>query len=276
MASAIAFGGVFAARGWWMGAARIAHRVWQVYWAHIGLFFAVLLLCVVLDQSGLFVSENWNGSYVDSLNLQHFFTKTPDLIVGIFTLTYVPNYFDILPMYLVILAMIPLMMALSRISLWAVAAVLACSGWWPTQTCSALTPIAFPAEPWSERQWFFNPFGWQLVFFTGFALMIGWIKPPPVDRRLVVAAVAIVVLTIPFAWYRSLQTFPDLRVVSEVLQPFTAKTSFGILRYVHFLALAYVAWVAVGPMGARISGWAGGRSWSMSSARWGSNRWPCS
>ena len=30
--------------------------------------------------------------------------------------------------------------------------------------------LAFPAEPWSDRTWFFNPFGWQLIFFTGFAL----------------------------------------------------------------------------------------------------------
>ena len=254
MASAIAFGGVFATRGWWMGFARIAHRVWQVYWAHIGLFFAIVLLCVVMDQSGLFVSEDWTGSYVDSLNLRHFFTKTPDLIVGIFTLTYVPNYFDILPMYLVILAMVPLMMALSRISLWAVAAMVGVLWLAANANLLGLTPVAFPAEPWSDRNWFFNPFGWQLVFFTGFALMIGWIKPPPVDRRLVIVALAVVLLTVPFAWYRSLQTFPDLRIVSDALGPLTAKTSFGILRYVHFLALAYVAWVAVGPMGSRISG----------------------
>jgi hypothetical protein len=30
------------------------------------------------------------------------------------------------------------------------------------------------------------------------------------------------------------------------------KSDFGILRYVHFLALAYLAWVAAGPGGARL------------------------
>ena len=42
--------------------------------------------------------------------------------------------------------------------------------------------LGFPAEPWSDRKWYFNPFGWQLVFFTGFALMRGWIPKPPVKQ----------------------------------------------------------------------------------------------
>ncbi|MGB0904763.1 MAG: OpgC domain-containing protein, partial [Mangrovicoccus sp.] len=33
MASAIAFGGAFARKGWWLGTARVAFRIWQVYWA---------------------------------------------------------------------------------------------------------------------------------------------------------------------------------------------------------------------------------------------------
>lgn len=128
MASAIAFGAIFRNRGLLMGTARIVYRVWQVYWAHIGLFFAVLLLVTAFDQASIFKSEYFSGSYVSSLNLKHFYTKTPELVIGLFTLSYVPNYFDILPMYLVILAMIPIVMGLSRISLWAVAAFV--SGAW--------------------------------------------------------------------------------------------------------------------------------------------------
>ena len=41
MASAIAFGRTFERAGWRLGAARVGYRVWQVYWAHLGLFFAV-------------------------------------------------------------------------------------------------------------------------------------------------------------------------------------------------------------------------------------------
>ena len=51
MASAIAFGGTFARHGWWMGTARTLHRVWQVYWAHIGLFFLTVALLVLFNGS---------------------------------------------------------------------------------------------------------------------------------------------------------------------------------------------------------------------------------
>ncbi len=283
MASAIAFGAVFDKRGWLMGAARIAHRVWQVYWSHIGLFFAVLLLITYFDEAGIYVSEFWSGSYVSSLNLQHFYTRTPDLIIGLFTLTYVPNYFDILPMYLVILALVPIVMGLSRISLWAVAAfVLALwllanawlfeTTWWLENTWWLMNiwwfdaqSVRFPAEPWSNRTWFFNPLGWQLVFFTGFAFMRGWIKPPPVKREYVYAAIVIVIITLPFAYFRIYNAKPDSPLLADIvawikvqrteMRLLIGKSNFGIFRYIHFLATAYLAWVAVGPLGSRIRDW---------------------
>ena len=271
MASAIAFGAVFQNRGWFMGTARIAFRVWQVYWAHIGLFLTVLLLMVILDKIGsLGPSETY--LYVNSLNLQHFFSKTPDVLIGLFTLTYVPNYFDILPMYLVILAMIPIVMGLSRISLWAVAAFVIGVWWLANLQLLGMTPVNFMAEPWASprnpeyhRQWFFNPLGWQLVFFTGFAFMRGWIKPPKVSRERIILAAVIVVVTIPFAYFRILNAKPETEWLMDLVTWFKTqrfhmanligKTQFGILRYVHFLATAYLAWVAVGPLGARLKNW---------------------
>ncbi|MEP0941311.1 MAG: OpgC domain-containing protein [Rhizobiaceae bacterium] len=265
MASAIAFGAIFHKHGWLMGSARIVYRVWQVYWAHIGLFFAVLLLITSFDQAGIFTSEYWSRSYVGALNLKHFFTKTPDLIIGLFTLTYVPNYFDILPMYLVILAMIPIVMGLSRISLWAVASFVI--GVWLLANLELFgaEPINFPAEPWSQRNWFFNPLGWQLVFFTGFAFMSGWIKPPPVDKRLIILAVVIILVSLPFAYFRIYNAKPSWVLYTELspwfkeqraaIAPLRGKSEFGLFRYIHFLATAYLAWVAVGPLGSRLKNW---------------------
>ncbi|MEE9375592.1 MAG: OpgC domain-containing protein [Rhizobiaceae bacterium] len=259
MASSIAFGAVFLTKGWLMGTARILHRVWQVYWAHIGLFLAVLLLVTSFDKLGIYTGESGKYLFVNSLNLQHFFAKTPDLIIGLFTLTYVPNYFDILPMYLVILAMIPIVMGLSRISLWAVSIFVI--GVWLLANLPLIggSLLNFPAEPWSKRQWFFNPLGWQLVFFTGFAFMRGWIKPPTITNNRLIIAGAIVLLTIPFAYYRILNEQPFLRDIANDLRPFTAKTQFGIFRYVHFLATAYLGWAAVGPMGSRLKNWGRGQ-----------------
>ncbi|MBL9045882.1 MAG: OpgC domain-containing protein [Tabrizicola sp.] len=252
MASAIAFGTVFSRAGWMMGTLRIAYRIWQVYWVHLGVFFVTLALMLALNMTGTFPRDE-----VGALNLYPFLNNTGPNLVGLFTLTYVPNYFDILPMYLVILALIPLMMSLARVD--ARLALLASLALWVAATAG----LNFPAELWftkpSVRPWFFNPFAWQLVFFTGFALMAGWLPSPPVHRVLVWLTLAIVVLSVPFAWGKVIGQVEAIRDLRQAASPLFDKTDFGVLRYVHFLALAYLAWVAVGPLGARLrrGGWAG-------------------
>ena len=251
MASAIAFGRVFDNRGWWMGTARVSHRVWQVYWAHVALFLVIAAMMVLFDSFNFYGAEN---HYRDQLNLSWFFNDTAANLIGLLSLTYVPNYFDILPMYLVILAMMPVVMLLARQHVGLAGAFIAAL--WLSAN---LGLASLPAEPWSEREWFFNPFGWQLVFFTGFAFMRGWIPAPPVRAWMIAAAVAFLVLTIPLAWHRIHTAAPLFQEWRAALDPLIAKTEFGILRYLHFLALAYVAWAAAGEGGRRL----------MSSGLWG-------
>jgi hypothetical protein len=118
--------------------------------------------------------------------------------------------------------------------------------------CATFADINLPAEPLSQRKWFFDPFGWQLVFFTGFALASGWIKAPPVDRRLIALAVVVVVVSIPFAYFRIINQVPEIREWRAQNVIWFDKTNMGILRYIHFLALAYLAVCVVGPKGARL------------------------
>ncbi|MBJ6371059.1 OpgC family protein [Sedimentitalea arenosa] len=258
MASAIAFGGAFLRKGWAMGTARVAFRVWQVYWAHIALFFFVAMVMAALDTYGTF-----ERNYVESLNLGHFFDDPMTQIVGLFTLTYVPNYFDILPMYLVVLALMPLFMALAGFRLAAVAG--ASIALWIGANIGLLW---LPAEPWSDREWFFNPFGWQLLFFTGFAFMRGWLPAPPVSPLLITAAIAFLVLSAPFGSWKVVTWItavsPDLGDALKGVWTWVGaqeratglslrdKTDFGVLRYVHFLSLAYLAWVVAGDGGCRL------------------------
>lgn len=257
MASAIAFGGAFVRKGWLMGTARVLFRCWQVYWAHIALFFFVATMIAALDTYG-----NFEKSYVG--NLAPFFNDPMPQLVGMFTLTYVPNYFDILPMYLVILALMPLVMALhTNGGFWA--AALGCVLLWALANSSMLQ---LPATSFSDREWFFNPFGWQLLFFTGFALMRGWIPAPPVSKTLTCVAIGFLVLTMPvgswkvFNWIND--AFPDagaaIRPIWTEIRVFQdetgvnvrGKTDFGILRYLHFLSLAYLGWMVAGEGGHRL------------------------
>lgn len=240
MASAIAFGSLFQQRGFLLGTVRVAYRCWQVYWAHISIF--------VLLTASMVAADKWlstGGAYVNGLNLVPFLSgDTGANLIGLLTLTYIPNYFDILPMYLVILAMLPIVMALSQLGRgYVFAAVLitwffATIGW-----------INLPAEPWSDRVWFFNPFAWQLVFFTGFAFIRGWLPAPPVKPALMVAAAVLVIAVVPFhnGWF--LTNFPALSEARAALGLLVDKTGFGFLRYAHFLALAYLAYSLAGPNG---------------------------
>ncbi|MEM7291492.1 MAG: OpgC domain-containing protein, partial [Pseudomonadota bacterium] len=287
MASAIAFGKIFEKSGWWMGAARIIHRMWQVYWAHIGLFFTILMLVVLqtwASQSGTLcfyegsrlcgspeTGPAWN--YAGRLNIIHVFQEVRGSpaaanFVGIMTLTWVPNLFDILPMYIVILGMIPIVMALSKFNKYAafafVAIVWLVARDWLAPVFGFEQGLGLPAEPWSDREWFFNPFGWQLVFFTGFALMMGWLPKPVISKWLVIPAIAFLVITIPYAFWgihndEAFQpsvygpkfdfAWANVKEVREAIGPWRAKSDFGILRYIHFLCLAYLFWIMAGEGG---------------------------
>ncbi len=280
MASAVAFGRSFDTAGWGMGTARVGYRIWQIYWAHIAMFFAIASMLAAIDATG------WHPDmeYIGSLNLWKFFADPAPQMLGLMTLTYVPNYFDILPMYMGVLAFLPLFMAIGRVSFPAMAA-LSIVVWLMAQRV-ILEPLglahlhlSLPAEPWSDRQWFFNPFGWQLIFFTGFALMRGWIPAPPVRTWLVVlcavfAVACVLVSNVGFRFFegdavRGAYTAMTGCVETgfgrcnpafdfrEASRGWFNKSDFGILRYLNHLAIAYLAWVAAGTHGARLI--AGGR-----------------
>lgn len=245
-AAAIAFGGTFVKAGFWMGVRRIALRCWQVYWAHLGLFFFVAAISAV--AYGWFSHGEDSRDYITGLNLGPFFSDPASQLVGLFTLTYVPNYFDILPMYIVILMMVPVVVALHRIHPYA--AIGFCVGLYAV---AWLLDLNFPAEPWSDRPWFFNPLCWQLLFFTGFMLARGWIQPPPFTPRLLIGAAVFVLVMVPLSRWQIYTQVPVLHAIHDWLwlrwhdQAGIFKTNHHPLRYLHILALGYLAiWLLQG------------------------------
>ncbi len=239
-AAAIAFGGTFSRLGFWTGTARVAYRIWQLWYCHLGLFIVIAM--IVAMSTEVFDTRN----YVTQLNLQYFFDETGRALFHYMTLTYVPNLFDILPMYMGALALMPVVVLLARRDpKLAIAFVV------------GLYLINFfvinlnpSAEPWSDRGWFFNPFAWQLLFFTGFAIAIGWIKAPGFHPVLFWGAVAFVVASIPLNFwmiYRNVEIFQEIRTAiwlpngpGSFEDSLRSKTQFGLLRYIHFLCLAYI------------------------------------
>ena len=228
----LAFGGVYRRRGWLLGTARVGLRIWQLYIAQLCIVVVIAALAIGADK--LLGAED---DHVALLSLDWLFADPRAALFGVATLTYVPHYLDILPVYMVVLAMVPVAVALARlvhplavpaasVLLWLVAGHF---GW------------NLPTEPGEPRGWFFDPFCWQLLFFSGFSLSMKWVRPPPYDRRIFWVAVAYlaaaVTLTVPAIFLN----VPGLDVVEAWVLAHADKTMLDPLQYLHFIASAYVA-----------------------------------
>lgn len=248
MASAFAFASLFEKRGWLLGAARIVHRTWQVYWAHIGSFVVIVSIAATMDHlrgGDFYVTER--------LNLAGFFDAGAGNLARLATLRLVPDYFDILPMYLVLLAMIPLVMGLRALHRAAPFALVL--GLW---LAAFVWGVNFTGRPGPDPVWYFNPLGWQLVFFTGFAFARGWIAAPPVNAWLTGLCAAFIIACAPISCgaeplcHSGYAASRWLASLNDFLHPLADKTNYGPLRFAHFLATAYLAYALAGPRGSRL------------------------
>ena len=260
-ACALAFGRTFDQAGFFAGSARIALRIWQVYWVHIAIFVAIVATLAALDHA---IPDR--HTLDRSLNLWPLLADPAQRLSEFAALTYVPNYFDILPMYLVILALIPPAMAIER-SLGGRAVLAVSTALWVVAFCHL---VELPAERWGAgRSWFFNPFSWQLIFFLGFALARGWLPQPRPTRSRDLAALSVLATSAPFSchlgWtcYAGYGVLPWLGTTHEALSWAIDKTHLAPLRIVHFLALAYLCDRAAGPLGTRLAGVPGVRLLAM-------------
>jgi Uncharacterized protein conserved in bacteria len=235
----------------------VAFQVWQGYGAHVGVFLFTVALLAFADLRG------WGGEDVTHIARPYvvpFFKDTQRYLVGLLTLSYVPGLFDILPMYLAILALIPVVIGAHRlgglpvaaglsVGLWLVATLagLAWTGdWAPLDALGApFLGLNLPGSPAGDATRFFNRFACQLVFFTGFTFGMGWLPAPSVSRRLIDAAVAFLLLSIPSSSYNIHQGLylPDAwllpglasRTPAPAMPPdLGPKTGKGLLPYLEF------------------------------------------
>ncbi|HXP31758.1 MAG TPA: OpgC domain-containing protein [Stellaceae bacterium] len=228
MAASIAFGGTFIRQGWLIGTARILYRCWQLFVAHLGLFFTGAMLVAAATRW-------WDEDYIGANDLQSFFRDPAAGLVGLFTLTYVPHYFDILPLYMVVLAMVPGMMLLARINPALVPAVSV------TLYAAAVTwGWNFPANADEQPVWYFNPFAWQLIFFTGFALRRGWVKVPLDSKPLFWGSVLVLLAGLSISLPSVFGRVPAIEALRLWIMAHSDKTNLDLLQYLHFLASAYV------------------------------------
>ncbi len=153
-AGAFAYAGAADRAGWAIAAARAMRRIGKLYVAHI------FLLVVFTAQVGLSAATLDRAAYLDELALDPFAEDPYRTLLEALLLRFQPAFLDILPLYIVLLALVPLMLAL-RHRPWLLLA-LSVLLWAGSRELGVNLPR------WREGGWFFNPLGWQLLFVLGF------------------------------------------------------------------------------------------------------------
>jgi hypothetical protein len=155
--------------------------------------------------------------------------------IGLVLLTHQLGYFDILPLYVVLMLAAPLIALIDKFAR-------------PTLVPIALTLyvsaliVPFTAPTWPvPGQWFFNPFTWQAIFVLGFALSreqgVGAVVRCNI-RLIRIVALPIVLISAILVW---LNWFPDPTQLPEPKLLFLNGKSFLTpMRLIQFLALVAV------------------------------------
>ena len=162
---------------------RTAFRTVEIYAAQAVL---VLLALALIAGSALALD---NPLLLEWHNAGPFFADPVQATVGIVLLTHQLGFFNILPLYVCILALAPAFVLLARVSRWlALALSLA------LYSVSLAAELNLPSWP-VEGRWFFNPLTWQLLFVLGFLTSL-WARDGAAAerwaRRLFVPALAVV------------------------------------------------------------------------------------
>lgn len=221
----------------WSNARRAWSRSWTLYMVHI----ATMTMAIGISAA----AARWFGAteMIEVNNMAVLFDDSIGVMIGMPLLLFHLGYFDILPLYTVLIAATPGMIWLGRRNprLLLAASVLVWAAAGSTRT-------NFPAYP-IDGGWFFNPFSWQLIFVIG--LLTGMAMRQrerfvPVTRPLLIAAVVFLIFTLiwrlspPFAAMGR----PVLRAGYEAGLPFYVvgfdKAYLAAPRLLHALALVYL------------------------------------
>ena len=227
--AALAFGSLYTRTTWLSASARVALRVWQLYVAQIA------VVMIVASLPGVVLHVFGSDGYTSVLKLDYLFTDPLNAIWGIVTLTYVPAYLDILPVYVAMMAMIPLAVLIARVNPRLVI-VASCALW----AAARVLHWNLPADPTEGRPWFFDPFTWQFMFFTGFSLGMGWLHAPAASRRLQALAGALIAVSFMLRVRLFYENIPGLKIVHDLAMGQIDKTTLDPLEYLHFMAGAYL------------------------------------
>lgn len=234
-ASVLAYSKVMEREGYGMACLKILRRAWVLYVVHI--FLLAMLMGIVFFAN----SHVETRDLVEEMGMHHFISNPQQALIDELLLRFKPNLMDPLPLYIVLLAGLPLVLPIFVRKPWVVVAM------------SFAVYLTVPLFGWNlaaikDGVWYFNPVAWQLLFVLGGAAAIHTQRPRLPDRRpllrqpLFVSAALYAgvagVLTVLWRWPQLHDAMVPTSL-SNLLYPIS-KTDLSPVRLLHFLALAYV------------------------------------
>ncbi|WP_421996790.1 OpgC family protein [Reyranella sp.] len=233
----IAYGRMLQREGWLRTGARVYRRVWQLYVAHILLFVAftaqIVWLSVARDMPAL----------IEEMELMGLGENPYQAILQAALLKFRPVNLDVLPLYIVLLAAFPFVLpVVVRRPFAVIAASLALYA----ATCHFNWGL--PAYP-DNKVWYFNPLAWQVVFYVGAAMAVLGPQIAWLDRfRWPLSVLAVLFLLfaafIALSWHYNWLAERVPAWVARQIYPID-KTNIDILRFLHFLAVAWLVRLAI-------------------------------
>lgn len=227
----VAYGGAMHRFGFRRTAARVLHRVWRLYTAHIFLFVVFTAQIAYVAQS------TGNSMFSEEMKIVGFLNEPHVNLVQALMLKFRPVNMDVLPLYIVLLIAFPVLLWVMQRRV--AATLLASSSLWLVANKAGWN---FPAYP--EGGWAFNPLCWQLLFVLGAGMALVRSAPPlraGVIRFLWIAAPAYLAFSfiVVLGWNvpQLAALVPD--ALARSMYPIN-KGNLDVLRLVHFLALAFV------------------------------------
>ncbi len=219
------------------GLRKIAHRVGIIYAYHIGtlLLVAAMLLLIsrALDDTQL----------LELLNFETLLSGDPGMVAGTALLLVQPTYFDILPLYVVLLAIFPALYLMLKRSI-PLGLGLSALPWALTQ----FIPLNLPTL--SGDGWHFNPFAWQFLMALGMAAALKTKRRELQTSALLISLASLVlvvslILRAPWTrWPLHIGAAPiDLEPYGHLM----IKGTLGPARLLHFIAFGYLLLVLLPP-----------------------------
>ncbi len=229
--AALVYGRSLRQHGSLLATAQIYRRVWQLYVAHIFLF---VIFTAEVSYAVLTVN---NPMYTEELRVADFLARPHIAIIQALLLQFQPTFLDILPLYIVLLGLFPLvLLALERGPVWALL---------PSAALYVLTQRqgwAMPAYP-AGSVWYFNPLAWQFLFVIGASagharVSDRWPFPRGAWLSRLGVALALFFLLVNLSWLLHWLYDPVPAILEKVLVGHIDKTSLAPLRLANFIALA--------------------------------------